>query len=576
MENLIGHQIGNYTLQSTLGEGGMAEVFLAKNSLGKRFTVKVLKPELFNKSAIRQRFINEAQMMLTLDHPHIRQVIDFYEDKTIMAIIMEYLDGQDLSAYTETHGPASEKQAIEWFKQILPAFAYTHEQDIVHRDVKPSNIFLTKNGAIKVLDFGIAKIIDSNLSLTGTHSKMGTPMYMSPEQIQTPKDIDYRTDIYSLGTMLYVLLSGKQPYDDSTESEYWIQTQIVNSPLPSLAHVSAHLNNVIAKATAKKRQERYQSCEQFLQALTVVPVSSPPIEAPRPQPTKQKNLPPKRSTPWAKYIAIFLGTIILVFLGLVWIGMNYQQPDDTQVATNDNTLQKIPCKLLRVSFSDGNYLKFRYNPDGTLQTLTSLVVNQQQQTITTVGVSYNSEGLASRYTYTYNGQPNGYADFFYQNGAISSAEFYDASGQVSQKMEFQTDSFKRIIRQKNVSGEQAGSYYNYYYDDQGNVTKWERVDAKDKTMAYALYSNFDDKFNENNSLRRGLPYNPADGLPFSLNSYRTSRYYEADSNGALQLKEDSEMTDFRYNKEGFIISNWYNNKIANVKGTAKSTYENCQ
>lgn len=593
MKNLIGQSIGNYTLQSSLGEGGMAEVFLAKNNLGKRFTVKVLKPELFGKAAIRQRFVNEAQMMLSLEHAHIRQVIDFYEDSTLMAIVMEYLDGQDLGAYIETHGPATEKQAIDWLRQILPAFSYTHEQDIVHRDVKPSNIFLTKNGTLKVLDFGIAKIIDSNLSLTGTNSKMGTPMYMSPEQIQTPKEVDYRTDVYSLGVMLYVLLTGKQPYDDSTDSEYWIQTQIVNEPLPSVAQISPHLNAVIAKATAKNRQERYQSCEQFLRDLTPAtqapsppkpapavstppqgPASPKPTTTPGPQVIKTAEPTPKQATPWGKYLAIFFGTILLVIGGLMAAGYYYDGKEDEAEA--EETSIQTPCKLARVSFSDGNYLKYQYNTDGTLQVLTSLVVSQNQQTTTTVTVAYNSDGLASRYTYTYNGQANGYADFFYQNGAISTAEFYDASGKLYQKIEFQTDSSKRIVRQKNVSGTQAGAYYNFYYDDRGNVTKWEQVDAKDKTMTYALYSNYDDQLNENYSVKKGLPFNPADGLPFSVNNYHTSRYYEADANGALQMKEESEMTDFQYNRDGFIISNRYDNKIAKVKGTAKSTYENCQ
>jgi serine/threonine protein kinase len=595
MKNMIGKSIGNYTLQSSLGEGGMAEVFLAKNNLGKRFTVKILKPELFGKAAIKQRFVNEAQMMLSLEHTHIRQVIDFYEDSTLMAIVMEYLEGQDLGTYIETHGQVAERQATDWFRQILPAFSYTHEQDIVHRDVKPSNIFLTKNGTLKVLDFGIAKIIDSNLSLTGTQSIMGTPMYMSPEQIQIPKEVDYRTDIYSLGVMLYVLLTGKQPYDDSTESEYWIQTQIVNQPLPSVAHISPHLNTVIAKATAKNRQERYQSCEQFLRDLT--PESKASASAP-PKPTPLENTPsqakafakpaptphphaiktadssPKRSTPWGKYLAFLFGTILLVIAALMVVGYYYGDKEDELEVKE--TILNTPCKLVRVSFSDGNYLKYQYNNDGTLHMLTSLVVNQNQQTTTTVTVAYNNDGLASRYTYTYNAQANGYAEFFYQNGAISAAEFYDSAGKLYQKMEFQTDSFRRIVRQKNVSGTQAGAYFNYYYDDRGNVTKWEQVDAKDKTMTYALYSNYDDQLNESNSVKKGLPFNPADGLPFSINNYQTARYYEADANGVLQMKEESVLTDFQYNNDGFVVSNHYDNKIARVKGTAKSTYENCQ
>jgi serine/threonine protein kinase len=593
MENLIGRQIGAYTLLHSLGEGGMAEVFLAKNSLGKKFTIKVLKPELFGREAIKQRFINEANVMLSLEHPHVRQVIDFYEDKNLMAIVMEYLDGADLDSHVETNGPVPEKQVIEWFKQILPAFSYTHEQDIVHRDVKPSNIFLTKNNSIKVLDFGIAKIIDNNLNLTGTTSKMGTPMYMSPEQIQTPKDVDYRTDIYSLGVTLYVLLTGRKPYDDNTDSEYWIQTQIVNEPLPQVSTIAPYLNQAIAKATTKNRNERYQSCELFLKDLLAggkaieeekpVPKTIPEKKiAPTPPPkikAEEKPKPTKTPTPWAKYIAIFLGTIILVFAVLAWIGTKYidEEEDSDDVSATEIQTEEITCRLVRVSFSDGSYNKFEYNPDGTLKTATTLTTDAKgAQNTSTITVSYNDDGLATRYAYTYNQASNGYMDLLYTNGVISSAEVYEASGKLYQKMEFETDSYKRIVKQKNTAGQQTGDYYNYYYDDRGNITKWEQVDAKDKTMSYTLYSNYDDKYCETNSIKKGLPYNPIDGLPFMTNNYHTSRYYQADAKGALQMKEESIMTDFQYNSQGFTVSNRYAHTIDKLTGSAKCTYDNCR
>lgn len=593
MENLIGRQIGAYTLLHSLGEGGMAEVFLAKNSLGKKFTIKVLKPELFGREAIKQRFINEANVMLSLEHPHVRQVIDFYEDKNLMAIIMEYLDGADLDSYVETNGPVPEKQVIEWFKQILPAFSYTHEQDIVHRDVKPSNLFLTKNNSIKVLDFGIAKIIDNNLNLTGTTSKMGTPMYMSPEQIQTPKDVDYRTDIYSLGVTLYVLLTGRKPYDDATDSEYWIQTQIVNEPLPQVSTIAPYLNQAIAKATAKNRNDRYQSCELFLKDLLAgdkAVVNEKPVQkitpekkiTPTPPPkNKEEAQPPKTPkapTPWAKYIALFLGTIILVFAGLLWIGMKYgdkQESDD--VSATETQDEPITCRLVRISFSDGSFNKFEYNPDGTLKTATTLTTDAKgTQNTSAVTVSYNDDGLATRYAYTYNQASNGYTDLFYANGTISAAEVYEASGKLYQKMEFETDSYKRIVKQKNTAGQQVGVYFNYYYDDRGNITKWEQVDAKDKTNSYTLYTDYDTKNCETNSIKKGLPFNPVNGLPFMTNNYQTSRFYQADANGVLQLKEESILTDFQYNGNGFIVSNRYTQTSSKLTGTAKSTYDNCQ
>ena len=594
MESIIGQQIGNYTIEKSLGEGGMADVYLAKNTLGKKLTIKILKSELFGKTVIRQRFVNEAKVMLSLDHPHIRQVIDFHEEKNLMAIIMEYLDGHDLDTYIEQYGAVSSKQAIDWFKQVLPAFSYTHEQDIVHRDVKPSNLFLSKNGSIKVLDFGIAKIIDNNLSLTGTTSKMGTPMYMSPEQIQTPKEVDYRTDIYSLGVTLYVLLTGQKPYDDTTDSEYGIQTKIVNQPLPEVPNLSPNINQVIAKATAKDPKNRYVNCEQFLKALLSADnqpiIEEKKVEKAMPEKSKVEAKPApkyiakqvidspqtkKTSTPWLKYIAIIVGTLVVVLGGLIWIGKNANKEKINVQQAFTQTTQEI-CRLNRVSFSDGSYNQFGYNQDGTLQQLTTARMDEKgNKVLTTTKITYNIDGLASRYSYTYNSIANGYADFTYQNQGIVAAETYDSNGKLYQRSEFMTNSKKLIIKQKITVGQMAGSYFDFYYDERGNITKWEQVDEKGKTKAYTLYTDYDDKYSESVAISKGLVLNPVDGYPFMTNNYHTYRYYEADANGALQMKEESILTNFKYNDKGFITENKFTHTSDKSTGTAKCTYSNC-
>lgn len=594
MESIIGQQIGNYTIEKSLGEGGMADVYLAKNALGKKFTIKVLKSELFSKAVIRQRFENEAKVMLSLDHPHIRQVIDFYEEKNLMAIIMEYLDGHDLDTYIEKNGAVSLKQAIDWLKQILPAFSYTHEQDIVHRDVKPSNLFLSKNGSIKVLDFGIAKIIDNNLSLTGTASKMGTPMYMSPEQIQTPKEVDYRTDIYSLGVTLYVMLTGQKPYDDTTDSEFGIQTKIVNQPLPEISNLSPKVNHVIAKATAKDPKNRYANCEQFLKALLAVDsqsvieekkaenvIAEKPKVEPKPAPkyiVKQAIDAPiptkKSSTPWLKYIGIVFGTLVVVLVGLIWVGKNAQK-EAAQTEQLSPITQEV-CRLNRVSFSDGSYNQFSYNQDGRLHELATARMDEKgNKVLTSTQITYNSDGLASRYSYTYGNVANGYADFTYKNQALVAVETYDSNGKLYQKSEFTTNSKKQIIKQKITVGEMAGSYFDFYYDERGNITKWEQVDEKGKTKAYTLYTDYDDKYSESVAISKGLVLNPVDGYPFMTNNYHTYRYYEADEKGALQLKEESILTDFKYNDKGFITENKFTHASDKSTGVAKCTYSNC-
>ncbi|GAB3932294.1 serine/threonine-protein kinase [Larkinella terrae] len=260
-------QLLTYTLSQKLGEGGMATVWYAENALGKRFAIKVLKPGMELKEKLAERFRLEAKMMVSLEHPHIRQVIDYHEDAGTMAIIMEYLEGEDLGRYLIERGPVSEAQALKWFNDILDAVAYVHQKNYIHRDIKPSNLFLTRNGQIKVMDFGIAKIVNANLELTETHTNIGSPQYMSPEQITTPRSIDYRTDIYSLGVTLYALLTGKKPYDDSYGSAYTVQAEIVKKPLPFIPGVSQRVNAAIQKATSKNPGERFQSCAAFKEAL---------------------------------------------------------------------------------------------------------------------------------------------------------------------------------------------------------------------------------------------------------------------------------------------------------------------
>ncbi|WP_338869796.1 serine/threonine-protein kinase [Spirosoma sp. SC4-14] len=266
-------QLLTYTLSQKLGEGGMATVWYAENLLGKRFAIKVLKPGMEVKEKLAERFRLEARTMVGLDHPHIRQVIDYHEDDDTMAIIMEYLEGEDLGRYLIEHGPLSEAQATRWFADILDAMTYVHQKNLIHRDIKPSNLFLTRSGQIKVMDFGIAKIMDNNLELTETNTNIGSPQYMSPEQITSPKNVDYRTDIYSLGVTLYALLTGKRPYDDSFGSSYKVQTEIVQKALPLIPGVSDRVNAAIQKATRKDPAERFQSCEAFKEALTgVIPL----------------------------------------------------------------------------------------------------------------------------------------------------------------------------------------------------------------------------------------------------------------------------------------------------------------
>jgi serine/threonine protein kinase len=259
--------IGKYRIIRLLGEGGMASVYEAEHVvLGTRVAIKVLNPLLSANAQIREQFKNEARVMASLNHPGIIRVVDFDESSHQLSIVMEYLEGEDLNDLVRREGALNEKQIREIFPQILSAFQYAHEKGILHRDIKPSNIFIGPNRRVKVLDFGIAKLFGQGNETTQTGTQMGTPIYMSPEQVKSEKSIDFRSDIYSLGITLFFMTNGRPPYDVTLNSQFDIFTNIVFEPLPWFTSVNTFRSN-IERACEKDRERRFQSCDEWLRAL---------------------------------------------------------------------------------------------------------------------------------------------------------------------------------------------------------------------------------------------------------------------------------------------------------------------
>jgi serine/threonine protein kinase len=269
---MIGEKIINYRIISLIGEGGMGSVYLGKHeTLDRNVAIKVLLPEFARNPEIRERFINEAKTLSKLNHQNIVTLYDFTEQGNNLFLIMEYVEGNGIDVVVNNiTGPIPLQRCIDIFTKILSGFEYAHSQGIVHRDIKPSNIILKTDDTPKILDFGIAKIIQGDSKLTKTGTRMGSVLYMSPEQV-LGKEIDYRSDIYSLGVTLFEMLTGKVPYDTTTNSEYEIQNKIVNEQLPPvlsiIPHITPEIDNIISVATAKNSSDRYQTCKQFNHAL---------------------------------------------------------------------------------------------------------------------------------------------------------------------------------------------------------------------------------------------------------------------------------------------------------------------
>lgn len=274
---MINTSIGKYKISKLIGEGGMASVYEAEHEmLGTKVAIKVLNPILSANAEIKTRFRNEAKLMASLDHPNITKVIDFDEKPQQLSIVMEFLNGEDLDQKIKRNGPLSEKEISDIFSQTLSAFQYAHEKGIVHRDIKPSNIYILSNGHVKILDFGIAKLFGQGNEMTQTGTQMGTPIYMSPEQVKGDKSIDHRSDIYSLGVTMFFAINGKPPYNSTTESQFDIFNKIVYEPLPELLKTSS-LSGIVSRACNKDRRLRFQSCGDYLEALklpSVIPADS--------------------------------------------------------------------------------------------------------------------------------------------------------------------------------------------------------------------------------------------------------------------------------------------------------------
>jgi serine/threonine protein kinase len=264
-----------YTFQKTIGEGGMATVYLAEhNTLRKPVAIKVLNKEFVHNENIRKRFLSEARNLFGMSHPNIIKVTDLINQDDMVAFVMEYMDGQTLKDYLDAKGKLQDEEIKQLFSQMLDAVGYVHEQGLIHRDIKPSNFMISNKGVIKLLDFGIAKNTDINsaeYTMTGTTQNMGTPMYMSPEQVKSTKDVTAQSDIYSLGVVLWQMVMGRKPYDTNTISTWELQTKIVTEPLPP---TGKNWDNIIQKAVEKELANRIKTASEFKNLLHSNPASS--------------------------------------------------------------------------------------------------------------------------------------------------------------------------------------------------------------------------------------------------------------------------------------------------------------
>ena len=259
---------GRYKIQSLIGTGGMAAVYLAKDLILDRLVaIKVLRLDFRQNDDAMRRFRREALSATQLTHPNIVGVYDVGQSQEMNYIVMEYVEGTDLKDYVRQKGALHPIEAVRIMMQIVSAIAAAHQNRISHRDIKPQNILIDKEGNVKITDFGIAVAL-SDTSLTQTNTLLGSVHYLSPEQARGGM-ATIQTDIYALGIVLYELLTGKVPFDG--ESAVSIALKHFQEPLPTIvnpiAMVPQSLENIVLKATAKDPMHRYRSCYEMFQDL---------------------------------------------------------------------------------------------------------------------------------------------------------------------------------------------------------------------------------------------------------------------------------------------------------------------
>lgn len=262
---MIERIVGNYKIIQALGEGGVGMVYKGVDTmLDREVAIKVLRPELASQTAVVERFRSEAVTLAKLSHPNIATLFSLFRDGQDLIMVLEFIKGETLDHTLYRQGKIPADEAIPIFCQALEGINYAHKLGIVHRDIKPGNMMLTEDGIVKVLDFGIARLLGS-ARMTRVGNVIGTLEYMSPEQVRG-LETDARSDVYGLGIMLYEMLAGRLPFESENDFAL-MKMQIENMPVPPRQvnpDIPLEVEEAIMKSVAKDPNQRFQSAGDFL------------------------------------------------------------------------------------------------------------------------------------------------------------------------------------------------------------------------------------------------------------------------------------------------------------------------
>lgn len=358
---MIGHTLGHYRVESKLGEGGMGVVYKAHDAhLHRSVAVKILPPERVADPVVKERFIREARAAGSLNHPGIVTIHDIQSDAGIDFIVMEYIDGQTLDALIPADGMPT-ALVLEYGAQIAEAVARAHQSGIVHRDLKPSNVMVTSGGRTKVLDFGLAKLLEpasaegltTMAALTEAHAVLGTMAYMSPEQAEG-RALDARSDIFSFGAVLYEMATGRRPFVAASRVAL-LATILNDSPPPPrsiVAAIAPELEHIILRCLRKDPGRRYQTMADLGAALE-------DLRAETTSGVQVRRAARTQVWQWTAVVSMVMALTAITALSLGWIG---GRADESPQPARAVSLTTFPGEELYPAFApDGNHVVFTWN-----------------------------------------------------------------------------------------------------------------------------------------------------------------------------------------------------------------------
>jgi len=327
----VPRELGSFELIEKVGQGGMGSVFKARQKeLDRVVALKILSPRLARDKGFVERFLREARSAGRLSHPNIVGAIDVGESEGFFYFAMEYVDGETLGQRLAREGRLPEAQALAITTEVARALDHAHSKGLIHRDIKPDNIMLTKEGRVRVTDFGLAKALGGDdPGASDAERFLGTPAYVAPEQIRSEPSIDCRADIFSLGVTLFQMLTGELPFKGAHPMA--VAASVMADPLPPLRklapEVSPVTGRILERMAAKRREDRYATPAELIAALESAAAAPRPAARPAARPGPPRRAPARpRSSPTALYVAAACALVALLGTLVAVVAFNKPKP----------------------------------------------------------------------------------------------------------------------------------------------------------------------------------------------------------------------------------------------------------